>query len=165
MAIRLVAFDLDGTLIRGESCVQAIARSIGRSDEIATFEQLSMRDIVQVTAAREEMARWFRSLTGEELVASLADLRLAPRAEDAFSILRSHGVTTAIISITWRSAVQAFARRLGADHAFGTRITPTAIEHVWPQTRAGRSKLSLRTSGLEWTRSLPSETPRTITNC
>ncbi len=42
--IRLAAFDLDGTLIRGSTCVEGIARAIGRVEECAAFEALAIRD-------------------------------------------------------------------------------------------------------------------------
>jgi HAD superfamily phosphoserine phosphatase-like hydrolase len=132
MAIRLAAFDLDGTLIRDMTCVEAIARRIGRADEAAGFERLSMRDVDAVRAAREEMAGWFQGHPEDDLVAALSGLALAPGTERAFERLRSQGVTTAIASITWNLAVESFARRLGADHALGTHHVAGAIEHVWP---------------------------------
>lgn len=64
-AVQLVAFDLDGTLVRGETCVEAIARRIGRSEECAAFQRLdASRDVESVTAARETMAEWYPSLPG-----------------------------------------------------------------------------------------------------
>jgi HAD superfamily phosphoserine phosphatase-like hydrolase len=132
IAIRLAAFDLDGTLVRGETCVQAIARTVGRSDECAVFERLSMRDVAAVTHARETMAAWYRPYSLDELTHALDRLTLAPGSEEAFRLLRRHGVATAIVSITWSFAVESFARRLGADYAHGTHLTPSGIEHVWP---------------------------------
>ena len=132
MAIGLVAFDLDGTLVRDKTCVEAIASAIGREKECAAFERLRMRDIAGVTAAREAMAEWYRDYSDEELVAGLPDLALAPGTEEAFALLREQGVATAIVSITWGLAVDWFATRLGADHALGTRLTSAGIEHVWP---------------------------------
>ena len=133
MAIRLAAFDLDGTLIRGETCVQALARVIGRSDECAAFERrLDMRDVAGISAFRETLAEWCRPYSSEELVAGLTDLTLAPGAVEAFELLRENGVSTAIVSITWSDAVDWFAALLGADHAVGTRMTESGIEHFWP---------------------------------
>ena len=57
MAIELVAFDLDGTLVRGATCVEAIARRIGRSEGVASLERLSMRDVEGVSSAREPWPR------------------------------------------------------------------------------------------------------------
>ena len=37
--IRLVAFDLDGTLTRGQTCMEAIADALGFADQMATWEQ------------------------------------------------------------------------------------------------------------------------------
>jgi HAD superfamily phosphoserine phosphatase-like hydrolase len=128
----LVAFDLDGTLIRDRTCVESIAGAIGREDECAGFESLDMRDIAAVAAAREEMAMWYRPYTTEDLTAGLGDLALAPGAEEAFALLRRHRVATAIVSITWSFAVDWFARRLRADYAHGTRLVDGWVEHVWP---------------------------------
>jgi phosphoserine phosphatase len=132
MTIRLVAFDLDGTLVRGSTCVEAIAWRIGRSEEAAAFEGLSMRDVEAVSSAREAMAAWYSDYAEEELVAGLADLVLAPGTERAFALLRFHEIGTAIVSITWIVAVEWFAEELGADYAHGTRHLPEGIEHVWP---------------------------------
>jgi phosphoserine phosphatase len=135
MAIELVAFDLDGTLVRGETCVEAIARRIGRSEECAAFERLSMRDVEAVTAARVAMASWYQGYSEEELVAGLSDLALAPGSEQAFDLLRARGIATAIVSITWIVAVEWFADRLGAKYVQGTRLGPTGIDHVWPEDK------------------------------
>jgi HAD superfamily phosphoserine phosphatase-like hydrolase len=149
--IRLAAFDLDGTLVRDRTCVQSIARRIRREEECAAFERLDMREMVAVTAAREAMAEWYRPYTSEELTAGLADLSLAPSTEEAFALLREHGVVTAIVSITWSFAVDWFARRLGADYAHGTRLVDGRVEHVWPTDKgpwlrslAGRLHLPLQ---------------------
>jgi phosphoserine phosphatase len=91
-----------------------------------------MRDVLAVAAAREAMAEWYRPYTHEELTAGLSDLSLASGTEEAFELLRRHGVVTAIVSITWSFAVEWFARRLRADYAHGTRLIDGQVEHVWP---------------------------------
>ena len=55
-------------------------------------------------------------------MAGFSDLSLAESSEDGFELLRRHGIVTAIVSITWRFAVEWFARRLGADYARRTRL-------------------------------------------
>ncbi len=132
MPIRLAAFDLDGTLIRGVTCVEAIARQLGRTRESEELERLSMRDVAGLTAAREAMAVWCRPCTPDDLAAGLSGIPLAPGAAEAFALLRAAGVTTAIVSITWSRAVEWFGELLGADHAYGTRLSASGIEHVWP---------------------------------
>lgn len=130
--IRLAAFDLDGTIVRGETCVQAIARTIGREEECASFERLGMRDVHSVAAAREAMVEWYRPYALVKLTSGLSDLPLAPGSKEAFGLLREHGVATAIVSITWSFAVDWFSELLGADYAHGTRMNSGGIEHVWP---------------------------------
>ena len=138
MPIRLVAFDLDGTLVRGPTSVMAIGHAIGRADECAEFEELSLRDIEAVTAARDRMAGWYRGHASEELARGLDDVPLAPGARDAFALLRRHGIKTAIVSVTWSFAVEWFGKRLGADYTYGTRLTERGIDHVWPEDKGRR---------------------------
>ena len=123
MPIRLAVFDLDGTLIRDRTCVEAIASAIGRTEEAAPFEALSIRNRDAVAAARATMAGWFRPIPTDILLREVKDLALAPGTEDAFGLLRRHHDKTAILSLTFKAAVDWFAQRLGADFAVGTRIT------------------------------------------
>ncbi len=135
MPIRLAAFDLDGTLIRDRTCVEAIAGSIGRTEEAAAFECLNVRDRDAMTAARSTMAGWYRPVPTDILLREVRDLALAPGTDEAFSLLRSHHVSTAIVSLTLKAAVDWFAQRLGADFAVGTCIRGDVIDHVWPEDK------------------------------
>lgn len=135
MPIRLAAFDLDGTLIRDRTCIEAVVGSIGRSDEAAAFESLDVRDLEAMTSAREAMAEWFRASATDMLLREVRTLALAPGTEEAFALLRRHDVSTAIVSLTWKPAVDWFARRLGADSAVGTSHADDGIHHVWPEDK------------------------------
>ena len=105
---------------------------IDREEECAAFEGLDMRDLPAVTAAREEMAEWYRPYTHEHLTALLCELELAPGTAEAFALLRTRRVATAIVSITWSFAVEWFATRLGADYFYGTGLANRSVAHVWP---------------------------------
>ncbi|MEA2550362.1 MAG: phosphoserine phosphatase [Actinomycetota bacterium] len=148
MPIRLAAFDLDGTLIRDRTCVEAINSSIGRTEEAAAFERLDVRDRDGMTAARITMAGWYRPIPTEVLLHDVRGLALAPGTEEAFGFLRTHHVSTAIVSLTLKAAVDWFAERLGADFAVGTHITGEEIDHVWAEDKgrwlqAAAAKLGL----------------------
>jgi phosphoserine phosphatase len=117
------------------TCIEAVVQSIGRSDEAAAFESLDVRDLDGMTAARISLATWFRPFPTDVLLRDVRDLALAPRAEEAFDLLRSHDVSIAILSLTWKPAVDWFAERLGADFALGTSHREDAIDHVWPKTK------------------------------
>jgi hypothetical protein len=121
--IRLAAFDLDGTLVRGQTCVEAIAAAIGRSDDCARFERLTMRDVPSVSAARETMAGWYEPYSRAELTAPLAELELAPGSEAAFQLLRKHGIETA----TSRSPGASLST---GSRSVSARTTPTARASV-----------------------------------
>jgi phosphoserine phosphatase len=115
--------------------IEAVVESIGRSEEAAAFESLDIRDMDAMTAARNTIAGWFRPFATDVLLRHVRDLSLAPGTEDAFDLLRSHHVTTATLSLTWKPAVDWFAQKLGADFAVGTSHLDEGIEHVWPEDK------------------------------
>ena len=130
--VRLVAFDLDGTLIRGPTICESLAEPLGRLSRMREIEQL--RDLAQIRLARQEMLSWY----GEPLDAlceKLTGVAIAPGAEQAFELLRQRGIQTAIVSITWSFAVEWFARRFGADAWIGTGAQAGEIQHFWPSDK------------------------------
>jgi phosphoserine phosphatase len=132
--VRLVAFDLDGTITRGQTVCEAIACRLGRSDRMRELER--SRDVHELTAARHEMAGWYLRETRGNLCAALSTLEMAPGVLEAFELLRSYRVKTAIISITWDFAVEWFRARLRADYGVGTTLTPDGeVGHFWPEDK------------------------------
>jgi phosphoserine phosphatase len=130
--VRLAAFDLDGTLIRGPSICETLAEPLGKLSRMREIEQL--RDFEQIRAARQEMLSWY----GEPLTAlcdKLTDVAIAPGADDAFELLAQRGIATVIVSITWSFAVEWFARRFGAGAWIGTGAQSAEIQHFWPSDK------------------------------
>ena len=135
--MRIAAFDLDGTLIRGLTACEAIAAGIGRIDRMREFEQLRSNQIEEVMAAREEMAQWYSSFTFGALCQHLTVVNIAPGMDEGFALLRDHGFKIAIVSLTWEFAAQWFADMLGADYVVGQGIsTEGLVTHFWPQDKA-----------------------------
>jgi phosphoserine phosphatase len=131
----LVAFDVDGTLLRGETICECIGRQIGKAAEMRAFERLTSRD--EIAAARREMATWYRPYTRQALLDCLQTARLAPGARKGFAQLREAGVKTALVSITWSFAVEWLAKELGADFAVGTDWLDTGeVADFWPDDKA-----------------------------
>jgi HAD superfamily phosphoserine phosphatase-like hydrolase len=126
--VRLVAFDLDGTLIRGPTICESLAEPLGRLSRMREIEQL--RDLTQIRAARQEMLSWY----GEPLDALCEKLSvdIAPGADEAFELLAQRGIPTAIVSVTWSFAVEWFARRFGAGAWIGTGAQAGQIQDFWP---------------------------------
>lgn len=133
-AIGLVAFDLDGTLLHGDTVLEATARQLGRLERVGEFESLT--HLEDIEEARKEVASWYSPFRFSELCSSLTSLQPAPGVSEGFQLLKQYGVKVAIISITWEFAVEWFASRLGADYYVGTRLSPAGqISHFWPQDK------------------------------
>lgn len=130
----LVAFDLDGTLLRGPTVCEHIAEALGRADEMRRFEASTRED--EIAAARREMARWYEGLSAAQLCEPLERAAWAPGAEAAVRSLQRHGVEVAIASITWDVAVEWAARRLGIRRYLGTALGAGGhVHHVWPRDK------------------------------
>ncbi|CDZ40189.1 Hypothetical protein NGAL_HAMBI1145_52690 [Neorhizobium galegae bv. officinalis] len=117
-AIKLAAFDVDGTILRGENICGCIARNIGSSVEMDAFELLRSQD--EIAAGREAMLEWHAPFGSANLIGHLSELRLAPGVKEGFARLKDGGVKIALVSITWKFAVGWLASELGADFAVGT---------------------------------------------
>jgi HAD superfamily phosphoserine phosphatase-like hydrolase len=132
---RLVAFDVDGTLLRGETVCECIARHIGRTEDMKSFELL--RSQAEIAAARRVMLDWYAPFGRASLLGFLRDIRLAPGARTGVACLRERGIKTALVSITWHFAVEWLAGELGADYAVGTGwADPGEVADFWPDDKA-----------------------------
>ena len=147
MPVRFVAFDLDGTITRGATICEGLAARLARLDRMRAIEKLTTR--AEIHAARYEMLEWYGPLPAALDWEALPGVALAPGATEAFAALRARDVPTAIVSITWTFAVEAFASRLGADAWVGTKATrERRIEHFWPEDKPGWLKGQAATRGV-----------------
>jgi HAD superfamily phosphoserine phosphatase-like hydrolase len=133
--VGVVAFDLDGTLLRGPTVCELLAEPLGRLAEMWRFEALSSE--AEIAAARREMARWYAGRSTAQLCAALEAATWAPGAREGVALLQAHGVEVVIASITWSFAVEWVAERLGVARALGTRLEPDGrVADVWPRDKA-----------------------------
>ena len=147
----LVAFDLDGTLVRGSTVCEVIAQAMGHLSRMRELEAIAdaRRDRESLRSLREELAACYRGTTTEQLQAHLPALALAPGARAGFQLLREHGIATAIVSITWDFAAEWLAAELGADYHVGARLLPEGgIEHFWPEDKGPWTERLMATLGL-----------------
>jgi phosphoserine phosphatase len=145
-AVRLAAFDLDGTLIRGPTICESLAERLGKLPRMREMEQ--MRDIAEIRAARHEMLAWYGE-PPEALCANLSHVTIAPGAAEAFESLAEQGIHTAIVSITWSFAVAWFAHRFGAGAWVGTDAQRGEIQHFWPSDKPRWLARHANTLGIE----------------
>ena len=135
--MKLAAFDLDGTLLRGETVCEAIARGIDRLERMRDLERVESSNVQDVTSARVEMTTWYSGFTFGELSDHLTTTCVAPGVDEGLALLRGRGFKIAIVSLTWDFAVEWFANRFRADYWVGTGISPDGrITHFWPKDKA-----------------------------
>jgi HAD superfamily phosphoserine phosphatase-like hydrolase len=126
----VVAFDLDGTLLRGPTVCEVLAEGLGRLERMKVLETLQQRD--EVVAARLEMAGWYLQHGIDALKPMFERVRWAPGVHQAVSELRAHGIEVVIASLTWSFAVGWAAEHLGIRHFLGTELPGRyEIVHVW----------------------------------
>jgi phosphoserine phosphatase len=132
--IRLVAFDLDGTLTRGQTCMEAIADAFGFAAQMSVWER--SRTEQELIAARLGMWEYLQHLDNDDMDAVLAGIPLAPGAIEGITALREAGVATVIASLAHAANVAYFAGRLGIDAHFGTEPDGAGgYRHVFPATK------------------------------
>jgi phosphoserine phosphatase len=132
--IRLVAFDLDGTLTRGQTYLEAIADAFGFAAQMSVWEQA--RTEQEITAALLGVWEYLHHLSTEDMDAALANIPLAPGAIEGITALRTAGIGTIIASLALASNVAYFAGRLGVDAHFGTEPDGNGgFRHVFPATK------------------------------
>ncbi len=134
-AIRLVAFDLDGTLLRQHTVCEILANQLGTSERMRQLEQLHQPE--DIRQARREMLEWYRAHSFTQLCAFLPNAHVAPGVQEGIALLKQHDIELALISITWEFAVAWFAQRWGIQHFVGTRVSEAGeISHFWPADKA-----------------------------
>jgi phosphoserine phosphatase len=132
--IRLVAFDLDGTLTRGLTCMEAIADALGFADQMAAWEQ--SRTEQELIAARLGMWEHLKHGSSQDITAAIAGIPLAPGAADGIAALRAAGIRTVIVSLTLAQCAEYFAAHLGADAHIGTEPDGNGgFRHVFPANK------------------------------
>lgn len=131
----IAAFDLDGTLLRGPTVCEVLAKPLGRLKEMRRFE--AFIEECDIAAARVEMARWYDGQSVDELNVHLRNAEWAPGAHEAVQKLQSAGVQVAVVSVTWSFAVQWFAEQLNVSNYLGTQLLSSGeINHVWGRDKA-----------------------------
>ena len=131
----LVVFDLDGTLLRGQTVCEVLALPLGHMDEMKQFEALTLES--DITKARTTMATWYSSHTTTQLLGYLPNAQWAKNTLTSITRLQAHGLEVAIASITWKFAVGWFAEQLKIRHYLGTDLLPSGeIIHVWGRHKA-----------------------------
>ena len=118
---RLVAFDMDSTLIQAE-VIDELARAAGHGAEVAAITERAMRGEIPF---QESLRLRLRQVAGLD-VATLAEiaerLPLTEGAERLIGVLKKLGFKTAIISGGFTYFGEILQRRLGVDYVYANEL-------------------------------------------
>ena len=113
--IRLVAFDLDGTLSPGLTVVGRLAQGIGKLPDMNALEARLARGEITRDVLAEAAAGHLRGMSVAGAAALLDPWALMPGAEETVVRLRTQGIAVLLVTLTWRFAAGLIGRRLALD--------------------------------------------------
>ncbi|MGA0570714.1 phosphoserine phosphatase SerB [Variovorax sp. VNK109] len=115
-AFKLIAFDMDSTLINIE-CVDEIADAVGRKAEVAAITEASMRG--EITDFKESLRRRVALLEGVTVAQMEAvykeRLRLNPGAAELIAACKKAGMKVMLVSGGFTFFAERVCERLGID--------------------------------------------------
>ncbi len=120
-AIRLVALDVDSTLIQDE-VIELLAEEAGCRDEVAAVTARAMAGELDFEAALRARVALLAGLDVGAIDRAKARMRLTPGARTFVRTLRRLGFRTAIVSGGFTPFTDYLQRELGLDHAYANRL-------------------------------------------
>jgi phosphoserine phosphatase len=121
---RLVAFDMDSTLINTE-VIDELARRAGVGDQVAAITESAMRGEIDYRESLVRRLALIKGLDSSVLAEIAASLQLNEGAERLIGILKSLGYKTAIISGGFSYFGNYLKDKLGIDHVFANELEIT----------------------------------------
>jgi phosphoserine phosphatase len=118
---RLVAFDMDSTLIEAE-VIDELAREAGVGPEVSAITDRAMRGELDFKASFRARLALLRGLPESALDAVAARLTITEGAEHLISTLRRLGYRTAILSGGFNYFARRLQQRLGIDHVYANEL-------------------------------------------
>jgi phosphoserine phosphatase len=118
---RLVAFDMDSTLIQTE-VIDELARLAGVGDEVARITEAAMRGELDFQASFRRRVALLKGLPESALQDVVNSVPLMDGAERLISTLRRLGYKTAILSGGFTFMGRELQRRLGIDHLHANEL-------------------------------------------
>lgn len=118
---RLVAFDMDSTLIENE-VIDELALRAGVGSQVAAITERAMRGELDFRASFRERLALLKGLPGSVLDEVYAGLTLTEGAEHLIATLKKLGYKTAILSGGFRCIGERIQARLGIDYLFANEL-------------------------------------------
>jgi len=117
MSYKLVAFDMDGTLLK-ERTIFRLADEMGfrrKMERIINSEKPGYKKTI-------EIARFLKGLGIDEFLRIFRSIPLREDAEHVVKVLKREGIKTAIISNSYDVAVEDLRKRLGMDYGYANKL-------------------------------------------
>jgi phosphoserine phosphatase len=121
-AYPVVAFDLDGTLIRGTSVSLLLAEWLGRTEEIVELERAFHAHEIPGSVIADTSAGWFAGQSRADVWRVLADGPWIDGMDETFRLLSAAGVNLLLGTITWSFAAEMLRERYGFASVSGTEM-------------------------------------------
>lgn len=118
---RLVAFDMDSTLIRTE-VIDELARLAGVGDDVAAITESAMRGELDFQASFRKRVAMLKGLPTTALQRVIEEVPLMDGAERLIMTLRRLGYKTAILSGGFTFMGRELQRRLGIDYLHANEL-------------------------------------------
>jgi phosphoserine phosphatase len=118
---RLVAFDMDSTLIQHE-VIDELAHEAGAGGEVAAITEAAMRGELEFNASLTRRVATLEGLPESVLETVAKRLKLTEGAERLIGTLKSLGYKTAIISGGFTYFGEHLRKRLGIDHVCANEL-------------------------------------------
>jgi len=118
---RIVVFDMDGTLVVGES-IDLLARRKGNAEEIEAITRDAMEGRIDFVDALRRRVALLAGLPETALREVADELEIAPGAPQALRVLRRLGYRLGVVSGGFSIIVETVRERLGLDFAIGNQV-------------------------------------------
>jgi len=130
---RVVAIDLDGTLLPGNSVSEFLARRLGHRSQLAPLEARYRAGESTNAPIAEAQAQALDGMNLSDIEQLLAQIPTLNGIAETTTRLRESGAALLIATVTWSFAARHFAGRFAFDDYSGTVLAerrPRLIGHV-----------------------------------
>ncbi len=118
----VVAFDLDGTLLRRTTVLRLFAQHLGQAEAVAELERAFTAGEISDSVVADRSAAWLAGRTTSEIRTALAAGSWIDGIDETLQTLSDAGTHVLLATITWRFAAELLRERYGFAAVSGTEL-------------------------------------------
>lgn len=119
----VVAFDLDGTLLRGTTASLFLAEVMGHGKTVQDLERRFHAGEISNTVVADISAAWFEGWRREEIWAQLERAPWIGGIAETLGVLADSGCHLLLATVTWRFVAEMLANRYPFEEICGTEMS------------------------------------------